>query len=116
MGLSRQGARCRLDGQLDELLAQEQHLRLIAHPGLNHTPARDFHELASELAASAMPKRVLLAVGPEAGWQDPEEVELLVQAGFKCVSIGPRVLRSDVAVGALLALAHDFVDRKGSGG
>ena len=47
--------------------------------------------------------RVLIAVGPEGGWND-FELELLAAHGFAGVSMGCRTLRTDVACIALLAL------------
>ena len=41
-------------------------------------------------------------MGPEGGWID-YEVEKFVSRGFTPVSMGPRVLRTDTAVVALLA-------------
>jgi 16S rRNA U1498 N3-methylase RsmE len=52
-------------------------------------------------------RRVVVAVGPEGGWEEPAELELFLQAGFQPVTLGPRVLRSDVAVVSLLSLAHE---------
>lgn len=46
--------------------------------------------------------RLLLAVGPEGGWTD-EEVALLESRGFRRYSLGPRILRTDTAVVALLS-------------
>lgn len=40
---------------------------------------------------------VTLAIGPDGGWV-PFELELLARAGFTPVSLGPRVLRVEVAV------------------
>ena len=51
-------------------------------------------------------KRVLLAVGPDGGW-NPFELDLLQQHGFSTVSVGPRILRTDTACVALLALVHE---------
>ena len=51
-------------------------------------------------------ERVLLAVGPEGGWNE-FELTLLTQHGFHAAGIGPRTLRSDTACIALLTLAHD---------
>ena len=45
---------------------------------------------------------LLLAIGPEGGWTD-DEVELLEAKGFRRYSLGPRILRTDTAVIALLA-------------
>ena len=50
--------------------------------------------------------RVLLAVGPEGGWND-FELTLLTAHRFHAAGIGPRTLRSDTACIALLTLVHD---------
>ena len=52
------------------------------------------------------PGRVLLAVGPEGGWNQFER-DLLAAHGFVGVTLGARTLRSDTAIVALLALVHD---------
>jgi 16S rRNA (uracil1498-N3)-methyltransferase len=67
---------------------------------------------ASQLIDSAARKRqhrLLLAVGPEGGWNDFER-SLLAAHGFEAVTMGRRTLRSDTACIALLALAHRVVD------
>jgi RsmE family RNA methyltransferase len=51
-------------------------------------------------------RHVLLAVGPEGGWVDFER-ELLASRGFRAVSLGPRVLRSDLACLVALGLVND---------
>ncbi len=61
--------------------------------------------IAEALEARDRP-RVLLAVGPEGGWSEYER-ELLTDHGFTPVGIGPRILRTDTACIALLALAYD---------
>ena len=69
--------------------------RLVAHP------ARDG-------ARNAVPDKPpaygagIVAVGPEGGWSD-YELKMFEAAGFRRVSLGPRVLRTDTAVVALLA-------------
>ncbi|HLL54061.1 MAG TPA: 16S rRNA (uracil(1498)-N(3))-methyltransferase [Myxococcaceae bacterium] len=45
--------------------------------------------------------RVVLAIGPEGGWI-PFEVELLGRHGFVPFTLGPRILRVETAVSALL--------------
>ena len=56
-------------------------------------------------------KRVVIAVGPEGGWSD-EEISLFQECGFIQVHIlGERVLRTDIAVPALLALAYEWYDK-----
>ena len=47
--------------------------------------------------------RPLLAIGPEGGWTD-NEVELLEAHGFRRFSLGPRILRTDTAAIALIAV------------
>ena len=54
--------------------------------------------------------RVLLAVGPEGGW-NRFELNLLAAHGFSVASMGPRTLRTDTACLALLALIHDALRR-----
>ncbi len=47
------------------------------------------------------PGRTVLAIGPEGGFV-PFELELLARAGFEPVTLGPRMLRVETAVSALL--------------
>ncbi|MNC97045.1 Ribosomal RNA small subunit methyltransferase E [compost metagenome] len=53
----------------------------------------------------------MLAVGPEAGFSESEE-RVLVAAGFRPVTLGPRILRTETAapaaLAALNALRGDF--------
>jgi len=77
-------------------------LRLIADPGATRTAGA---VIGGHL--DARPRdRVLLAVGPEGGWND-FETGLLAAHGFHAVGMGPRTLRTDTACIALLALVHD---------
>ena len=69
--------------------------RIVAHP---HRGEGTKGAEGSKGAAG----RPLLAVGPEGGWTD-DEVELLEAKGFRRYSLGPRILRTDTAVIALLA-------------
>jgi RsmE family RNA methyltransferase len=77
--------------------------RLVAHPG-------DGHRL-TEVVHAVPAARVLLALGPEGGWNEFER-QLLESRGFTPISMGTRTLRSDTACVALLALAHDALDRR----
>ena len=45
--------------------------------------------------------RCVLAVGPEGGWI-PAEVDSFRRAGFEEVGLGPRILRVETAVAALV--------------
>jgi RsmE family RNA methyltransferase len=60
---------------------------------------------ATSAARERVGERVLLAVGPEGGW-NAFEVSLLNARGFTPVSMGPRTLRTDTACIALLALVY----------
>jgi RsmE family RNA methyltransferase len=81
----------RLDG-----LAGEG-VRLVADPAGTRTIA--------EVLSRHADRRVLLAVGPEGGWNE-FELELLAAHGFQKVGLGPRTLRVDTACTALLAITH----------
>ena len=57
---------------------------------------KDFKDLGYAMG------RPVLAVGPEGGWTD-DEVARLEAHGFRRMSLGPRILRTDTATIALLA-------------
>lgn len=62
----------------------------VAHPGAEvHCPV-------------ALNQPLTLAIGPEGGFI-PYEIEKLVEAGFEAVHLGPRILRVETAVTALVA-------------
>ena len=82
-----------VEDQLDTLTAPA--LRLAADPSATLPIGR--------AVAAAAPARVLLAVGPEGGW-NAFELSLLRSHGFELVGLGRRTLRVDVACVALLAL------------
>lgn len=67
-------------------------LRLLPHP----TAEQPLRTLSPHPGGQAA-----LAIGPEGGWV-PFEVELLSRQGFLPVSLGPRILRVEVAVPLLL--------------
>jgi 16S rRNA (uracil1498-N3)-methyltransferase len=51
---------------------------------------------------------VVLAIGPEGGWND-FELGLLEARGFQRISLGPRSLRTDTACIAMLSLVHKMI-------
>jgi 16S rRNA (uracil1498-N3)-methyltransferase len=63
------------------------------------------HERASErIDPVAIPSdRILLCTGPEGGWDD-REVKAAQEAGYKIVNLGSRVLRSETAAIAAVAV------------
>jgi 16S rRNA (uracil1498-N3)-methyltransferase len=84
-----------VEDELDGLFASG--LRLVADPGATTSASAVMRDLE---------ERLLLAVGPEGGWND-FETDLLEAHGFQRVGMGPRTLRTDTACIALLALVHD---------
>ena len=84
-----------IEDHLDAMSAGR--LRLVADP----------HATTSVASAIAEQKdqRVLLAVGPEGGWNS-FELALLQTHGFRSIGLGPRTLRVDTACTALLAIVH----------
>jgi RsmE family RNA methyltransferase len=94
-----------IEDDLDVLCPQLT--RFVADP----TAARrisDVFRLHSGPPASPDDGRVLVAVGPEGGWNE-FEVKLLESRGFQTVSAGSRALRTDTACIALLAIIHEAV-------
>lgn len=71
--------------------------RLVAHPVAEHPLAKGIAGREGEQA--------VIAIGPEGGWI-PYEVDLLEQRGFVRSSLGPRILRVDVAVPFAIAQAQ----------
>ena len=87
----------------DELGAlSDAGLRLVADPAATSSAAG---VIRGRVDAGG-DARVLLAVGPEGGWND-FELRLLAAHGFHSIGMGPRTLRTDTACLALLALVHD---------
>lgn len=83
-------------------------VKIILHEG----ERRGLEEILRGVSA---PASLILAVGPEGGWE-PQEVEMGEGAGFAAAGMGPRVLRTETAAPAALSvlqflygdLAHGF--------
>jgi RsmE family RNA methyltransferase len=73
-------------------------LRLVADPAGKNPIGDVIRQMPDE--------RILLAIGPEGGW-NRFETTLLEIHGFESVGLGPRRLRTDTACVALLAIVHD---------
>ena len=82
-------------------------VRILAHPD-EATPV-------GQAVGTQVGSRVLLAIGPEGGWNAFER-RLLESRGFVPVGMGARVLRSDTSCIALLALVHEAVSARERGG
>jgi 16S rRNA (uracil1498-N3)-methyltransferase len=91
-----------IEDELDALCGPT--MRLVAHP---RAKAR-VEDVVRRHTGPENP-RVLLAVGPEGGWNE-FELRLLEARGFASVSMGPRTLRTDTACVALLALTHEVLN------
>jgi 16S rRNA (uracil1498-N3)-methyltransferase len=53
-------------------------------------------------------RALTLAIGPEGGWA-PEEMSAFAAAGFKPVTLGPRILRAETAALAALSICSAFL-------
>jgi 16S rRNA (uracil1498-N3)-methyltransferase len=84
-----------IEDELDPLFPRG--LRVVADPSANHA--------LTEVVNASREARLLLAIGPEGGW-NPFELGLLKAHGFQKAGMGSRTLRTDTACVALLALAH----------
>lgn len=73
--------------------------RLVAHPDSETS-------IAAALGGVTSDERVLVAVGPEGGWNN-FELALLERHRFERVGLGPRTLATTTACIALLTLAHN---------
>ncbi|EJK65495.1 hypothetical protein THAOC_13634 [Thalassiosira oceanica] len=97
-----------LEDELDELFPRSQYERIIAHPQRKDETGRMTRMSDIKVnATDGSPRRILLAVGPEGGWEEPYELDMFQKLGFKRITLGTRVLRTDVAVVSLLALANE---------
>ena len=83
-------------------------LRLVADPHATTSVAAALgghRHIAPGHGHRASDERVLLAVGPEGGW-NAFELALLQTHRFRPIGLGPRTLRVDTACTALLAIVH----------
>ena len=61
--------------------------------------------LRKRLCGNPRPESVVLAIGPEGGFE-PGEIETAERSGFEAVSLGARILRAESAVLAALAIVQ----------
>lgn len=82
----------------DELAAMtEGSRRLIAHPG------------TATACPQGLTEPVSLCIGPEGGFI-PYEVDLIREQGFEAVHFGPRILRTETALPAILGRLFDTIN------
>lgn len=79
----------------DVVPAMEKSGRLLAHPDASLT-------LPELYAQGRLRSRIVLAIGPEGGWND-FEVQSFLDREFACFSFGSRILHVDTAVLVLLS-------------
>jgi RsmE family RNA methyltransferase len=94
-----------LETEFETLFPKNEYARVVAHPQRRNEPTAV--KRLCQVDFSTQPRRLVLAVGPEGGWEEPDELDRFKAHGFEQVTLGQRILRSDVAVVSLLALAHD---------
>ena len=80
---------------VEDVVPQLKGQGMIAHPGVSAT-------LADVFSGRGGAQKILLAIGPEGGWND-FELECFAKKGFARFSMGSRILHVDTAVVALLA-------------
>lgn len=88
---------------LDAAADADQQLRLILWEDERE------HSLKQILSTSEKPASVVVAIGPEGGF-DPLEVEQFIRQGFQPVSLGSRILRTETAGIAILAVMQYMWD------
>ncbi len=74
----------------------------IAHPVENALSVKEFLATADEKD----PRDVRVAIGPEGGFSE-QEVAAAVEQGWKCISLGQRILRVETAALSVAILAID---------
>lgn len=114
-----------LEEDLDHMFPASEMARVIAHPLKKNSaiaplrmtavvfPAQGSEKPCNEIITGQQERcdrRILLAIGPEGGWDEENELQLFNGLGFQQVTLGSRTLRSDVAVVSLLSLAHSVCD------
>jgi len=92
-----------LEDELDSVFADS--FRILARPGakialLDLLAGPDFEAVSTDPS-----RRILLAIGPEGGWEE-YEIEKLEKHGFRRAAMGQRILQSDAACILALGTVH----------
>lgn len=90
--------------QLPKLLEPQPFVGILGSIRTSNAQAFIAHPLGERLAATrSKDENYVLAIGPEGGFSDTE-VDKACDAGFKTLSLGPRILRAETAPAAALAI------------
>ena len=98
---------------LDRLFPANEYARVLAHPQRAEETGEPLRATdvtfpsAGDGSSGTQLPRMVVAVGPEGGWEEPEELDRFDELGFQRITLGSRTLRSDCAVVSLLSLAHE---------
>ena len=72
--------------------------KIILHPGEHQ---------ANEYFSQAAPEKITVLIGPEGGFNN-DEISLAQKQGFDCLTLGPRVFRTETAPVAMLTLLQHY--------
>lgn len=100
-----------LDNELDSLFPTTEYARVLAHPQRLTDPSEPLR-MRDVVFPAEQPPKMVVAVGPEGGWAEPDELDRFQSLGFQQITLGSRTLRSDCAVISLLSLAHEVCYEK----
>ena len=93
--------------EFEELFPRDSCARVLTHPK-RHDDKEEPLRMSEVKFPSNSPPKIVVAVGPEGGWEEPVELDMFKNdCGFQQITLGSRTLRSDVAVAGLLSLAHE---------
>jgi len=92
--------------QVEPVIALADWLRALPEPSMRVVLAADGPSIAG-FRAPPIGRRVLVVVGPEGGMTD-DEAKAVDAAGFRALSLGPRVLRTETAGPAALAMLSAY--------
>ena len=98
------GAQQAVSTQLPEITVAEKLEDMLMDEEAASKLALDNAEASSPLSGAKVELPIAIAIGSERGWSDRER-QVMLEAGYELVHLGPRVLRVETATVAALALA-----------
>lgn len=96
-----------LEDDLERMFPADEYCRVIAHP--QRKDGSKALKMSQVVFPNDRDRKIVVAVGPEGGWSEPYELDMFQRLGFQQATLGPRILRSDVAVISLLSQAQSIV-------